>query len=128
MVSKYTMYRLSGTLDASGDLDITHEKTVRGKIDSVFIDYPAGNVEIKVVAKGIVDQDIIDLSTANTDRVIYPRVQVQNSSGTNLNNSYDNTAVTALTDRFTIFGNLQLICDSGTAAQNVKVTVVVEEY
>ena len=128
MVSKFTRLSLSGTLDASGELSVYSSKIIRGLIKAVYVDRPAGNVEVKVETDELVKQEIIDLSTANTDVVIYPRVPVQTNAGADINNSNDGTAVTKLFDDYVVFGRLRLVCEGGTATQVVKVVLVYEEY
>jgi hypothetical protein len=128
MVSKYTRLSLTGTIDATGAVDVYSDKIIRGKIKSVLVDYPAATVAVTVQTDELVSQKIVELGAANTDKVFYPRVQVCSNDGTLLNNSNDGTAVSKLWDEFVVFSRLRLVCASGTAAQVVKVVVIYEEY
>jgi hypothetical protein len=128
MVSKLTRVSLSGTVNSSGVIDVYSEGVIRGKIEAVYIDYPAGTVAVTLQTDELVSQKVLELSAANTDKVFYPRVQVCQNDGTLLNNSNDGTAVTKLWDKFTVFSRLRLVCASGTNTQVVKVVVVFEEY
>jgi hypothetical protein len=128
MVSKYTRVSLSGTISSAGAIDVYSDKIIRGKIEAVYVDYPAGTVAVTVQTDELVSQKIVELGAANTDKVYYPRVAVQSNAGADLNNSYDNTAVTKLYDNYVVFSRLRLVCASGTAGQVVKVAVVYEEY
>lgn len=128
MVSKYTRLSLSGTIDATGALSVYSDKIVRGKIEAVHIDRPAGTVAVKIETDELVKQEIVDLSAGNTDVVLYPRVQVNEADGSALNNFDDGAESTILVDNFVVFGRLRLVCASGTATQVVKVVVVYEEY
>lgn len=128
MASKYTLYKLSGTVDSSGDISETHNSIARGKVEAVYIDYPSNNVEVKVETDEIVNQDIVDLSAANTDTVIYPRAQVSDTNGAGLLNYDDGTNTTDLVERLAVFGKLTLTCSNGTTDDKVTVGVLVEEY
>jgi hypothetical protein len=128
MASKYTRVSLSGTLDKTGAADVYSDRTIRGKIESVLINYPASTVAITISTDEIVSQKIIELSADNTDRVIYPRVPLQTNAGVDINNSFDNTSLTKLVGHYVVFSRLRLVCSSGSEDEIVKVIVIVEEY
>jgi hypothetical protein len=128
MVSKYTRVTLTGTINSSGAVDVYTDKIVRGNIKAVHIDYPAATVAVKITTDELVAQDIVDLGAANTDRIIYPKTPAQTKAGVDINNSYDNAAITKLYTDFVVFSRLRLVCASGTVAQIVKVNIIYEEY
>jgi hypothetical protein len=126
MVVKLRSVNLKGTIDSTGAIDVYSDKIIRGKIEAVYIDYPANTVAVDLKTDELVSQTILDLAAANTDKVYYPRVQVCQYDGTLLNNSYDNTAVTKLWDKFVVYSRLRLVCASGTEDDEVSVMVVYE--
>ena len=128
MASKYTLYKLGGTISAAGTIEAYSNSVARGKIETVLIDRPAGNVAVKLSTEGVVSEEFVDLATGNTDVAIYPRRQVTDKANTDLNLSNDGTAVTKLVEKYAVFGRLKLECSAGTAGQSVSVGVIVEEY
>lgn len=124
MVSKLTTYTLTGTIAADGTASATTDNPVKGYIVAVEIDYPAATCTVDLDAAGTHTQKVMDLAAANTDRTVYPRVQVHDNTGTGV--TYDGT--NEIYEKFAVNGVLTLSIASGTATQVVTVRVIVEEY
>ena len=128
MTNKMIQYILTGVIDATGALVVTSDEVIRGKVHKVMIDYPAGTVAVKLESTGIVDETILDLGVANTDKVYYPIVTSSGSAGADVNIGFDDTDVTVYYEKPVVYGKLKLTCASGTATQVVKVGIIVEVY
>jgi hypothetical protein len=117
-------HTLSGT---SGNT--TTETTHQGKILAVEIDYPANTVTVDIDAVNTVgtDEKILNLAAANTDTKVYPRVQVQDNTGSDLDLSDSEGGDTKVYDYFVINGKLKLSLASGTDEQTVTVRVFLED-
>lgn len=119
------MYKIkSGEIDVSGDAS-DYSIPIRGRILSVHIDYPAHACTVDLDTDEPVSQKVLDLASASTDAVYYPRTPVCNNSGSE--NVYFEGTNKVHTD-FTVFGRVKLTVASGTATEEVKVYLLVEEY
>lgn len=125
---RITKHKITGTIDASGNIDVYSANVVRGHIVAVQIDYPAATVEVDLKTGEAVEQVILDLAAANTDRTVYPVTPLHDYTGTAIDLSDAQGGDTAQNERFCVFGRLRLVCASGTATQVVTVHVYVEEY
>ena len=114
----------SGALDVAGEATVL-SFPVRGRVRSVQIDYPANVCDVDITTDELVSQSILSLSSANTDTVLYPRTPVCNNSGAE-NVTYDGT--NKVHDCFDVFGRISLAITNGTAADEVVIHVLVEEY
>ena len=122
---KIQMYKIeSGAIDVSGDAS-EYSIPIRGRILSVQIDYPAHACTVDLDSDEAVSQKIIDLSSASTDAVYYPRTPVCNNSGSE-NVYFEGT--NKVHTEFTVFGRVKLTIASGTATEKVKAYLLVEEY
>lgn len=123
-MSNIRKYKISsGTIAADGTAS-AYSTPIRGKILAVGVDYPAGTCTVDLDSDGEASaQKILDLSAANTDKTYYPRVAVQDITGTAV--TYDGT--NEIYEPFVVYGRVKLSVASGTAGQSVSVYLVVEE-
>lgn len=117
----------SGAIDSSGDA-VAYSSTIRGRILSVGVNYPTNTCEVDLDSQGETnDQKIIDLAAANADATYYPRVALQDITGTALNLSDTEGGDVAMYGYFTVYGRIKLTIASGTEDEEVSVTIIVEE-
>lgn len=116
-------YRIeSGALDGTGAATV-FSPVISGKILSIEINYPTNTCEVDIDSQEGVGQKILDLATDNTDKVVYPRVALQDNTGTALDLSDTEGGDTAVYGEFVVHGRLKLTIGSGT--QNDEVVVFV---
>ena len=117
----------SGAIDSSGDA-VAYSATIRGRILAIGVDYDTNTCEVDLDSQGeVTDQKIINLAAANTDATYYPRILLQNNTGTNLDLSDAEGGNTAMYGHFVIYGRIKLTIASGTQNEEVSVSIVVEE-
>lgn len=115
----------SPAIDASGNA-VAYSEPIRGRILCVHVDYPANNCTVDIDTDGeFKAQKILNLATASTDAVYYPRTYCQDETGTDLLYA---AAGTKIPTEFAVHSRLKLTIASGTAAQIVSVDVIYEEY
>lgn len=118
-----TKYKISGTIDASGDA-VAYSVPIRGKILAIGIAYPAAVCTVDLDSDNeVVAQKIVDLASANTNRVVYPRTPSQDITGADV--TYDGT--NEIYEPFVVYGRIKLTVASGTQGQIVSVNLIVEE-
>jgi len=123
-MSSIRRYKInSGAIDASGNA-IAYSAPITGRILAVMIDYPAHACTVDLDTDGPISQKILDLSSASTDRVVYPRVQVHDYQGNGV--TYDGT--NEIYEPFVVAGRVKLTVAGGTANESVSVYLVVEEH
>ena len=122
------MYKIaSGAIDASGDA-VAYSVAIRGRILKIGVNYPTNTCEVDLDSQGeATDQKIIDLAAANTDATYYPRIALHDNSGSALDLCDTEGRDVAMYGYFTGYGRSKLTIASGTAAEEVSVTIVVEE-
>lgn len=127
-MSRITVKRFP-EITISGNGGTSSISFIGGEILAVLIDYPAANCTVDIDTDGeTVSQKIVDLVTANTDRVVYPRVQLHNNVGTNIDLSDAQGGNTAMYGLFVVYGGLTLTIASGTNTQIVNVAVIVRQF
>jgi len=125
-IRKYRI--LSGAIDSSGDASVTTAHAIYGKVIAVGVNYPAATCEVDLDTVGdATAQKIVNLAAANTDVVIYPRVALEDVTGTALDPSDAQGGDTALYGEFAVAGPITLTIASGTEGQSVIVDILVEE-
>ena len=117
----------SGAIDASGDA-VAYSIPVRGKILKIGVNYPTNTCTVDLDSQGeVTDQKIIDLSAANTDATYYPMIALHGNTGSALDLSDTEGGDVAMYGHFAVYGRIKLTIASGTADEEVSVTIVVEE-
>lgn len=119
-------YRLVTPAIASNTATITSE-VITGEILSVEINYPAGTCTVDLNAQEGIVQEILNLAAANTDTVVYPRVQLHDNTGTNLDLSDLEGGDTKVYGYFAVHGRLKLDIASGTNGQIVTIFINVRQ-
>lgn len=128
-MNKITAYSLTGTIAADGTITATTNNPIHGFLEAVEINYPAATCTVDLDAtSGVKGQKLMDLAASNTDIVIYPRVQLQDNTGTALDLSDAQGGDTKAYGRFPIAGLVTMSVAAGTATQSVTVRFIVEEY
>ncbi len=117
----------SGAIDGSGDAT-AYSRPITGKILSVEVDYPSNSCTVDLDSDGPVSQKVLDLSSASTDAVYYPRVAVHDNTGSAIDLSDSEGGNTAKYECFVVSGRVKLTIASGTEDDEVTVYLVVEEY
>lgn len=125
MPSKIQRVRMSGTIAAAGTAT-AYSSPICGKIIAVLVDYPAAACTVDIDTDGeLVAQKIVDLASASTDAVYYPRVNVcDNTGAATVIYGTGNEVAT----EFVVNGRLKLSIASGTATQVVTVDVLYEAF
>jgi len=125
MPSKIQRIRISSGAIAADGTATAYSSPIAGKILAIAIDYPAATCTVDIDTDGELSaQKIIDLAAANADRVVYPRTQIHDYTGTGV--EYANTY--EIYEPFVVNGRLKLSIASGTARQTVTVDVLYEAY
>jgi len=119
-------YRLVTPAIAGGTATVTSE-VIHGEIVSVEINYPANTCTVDLNTLQLVGQEILNLAAANTDRVVYPRVQLQDTTGANLDLSDLEGGDTKVYGNFVVHGRLKLDLAAGTNGDVVTILVNVRE-
>lgn len=116
-------YRIkSGAIAADGTATADSE-LITGELLSVEVNYPANTCTVDLDTLQGVGQKLMDLATASTDTVVYPRAFAQKVDGTTL--LY--TTGEEVPVEFAIHGRVRLSIASGTAGQEVTVFLNVRE-
>jgi len=119
-------YRIeSGALDGTGTAT-AYSPLINGKILSVEVNYPSNACTVDIDSQEGVSQKILDLASASTDAVVYPRVALEDNTGTALDLSDTEGGDTAVYGHFIVHGRLKLTIASGTQNDEVVVFVNVE--
>lgn len=117
-------YRISSGAIAVDGTASAYSEVIRGKLLSVHINYPAATCTVDLDEQDTVqNQKLLDLAAANTDVTVYPRKAVHDYTGTEV--TFDGT--NEIYEPFIVFGRIKLSIESGTAAQEVTVDLIVEE-
>ena len=117
----------SGAIDSSGDA-VAYSQTIRGRILSIGVDYDTNTCTVDLDSQGeVTDQKIMDLAAANTDATYYPRVALEDNTGSALDLSDTEGGNVAMYDYFNVYGRIKLTIASGTENEEVSVSIVVEE-
>lgn len=113
----------SGAIAADGTAS-AYSRPITGKLLAVYVNYPAHacTVDLNDADTGV-SQKLLDLASASTDTVKYPRKAVEDNTGTAV--TYDGT--NEIYEPFVLSGRVQLAIASGTAGEVVTVDLVVEE-
>lgn len=122
MPNKYKAITISGTVDGSGFT--AYSDVVRGKVLAVEVNYPSNSCTVDLTAEGEVDEKILDLAAASTDKVVRPRAIVQDNTETDV--TYDGS--NEIYEPYTVYGRLKLEVASGTSGDEVMVRVLLESY
>lgn len=129
MVNKLQSVTITGTIPAAGTGVIAYSDPIRGWIESVEVDYPAHACTVDIDSyASTVTQTILDLASASTDAVYYPRTPLHTYTGAAIDLSDAEGGDTAMYGRFAITGKLKLTVASGTAEETVTVKINYEEY
>ena len=89
MVSKITQVKITGTVDASGNIDVTKNRVVRGNIKKVQVIRPSNTVEVDLKTDEKVPQTILNLAAGTSNVTVYPRVLLQDNTNSDI--TYDGT-------------------------------------
>jgi hypothetical protein len=126
MPSKIQRVRISSGAIAADGTATAYSSPICGKILAVEIDYPAATCTVDIDTDGeLKAQKILDLAAANTDVVLYPRVDVCDNTG-GASPVYGTGFV--IVTEFVVNGRLKLAIASGTATQVVTVDVFYEAF
>lgn len=125
-------YRIeSGAIAADGTATAdTRDKygAIRGKLHAVSINYPSNACTVDLdELDSANNQKIVDLASSSTDTTIYPRAQLTDNTGANLDLSDGQGGDTAAYGKIAISGHVQLSIASGTQGDEVTVDLYVEE-
>lgn len=114
---------------AAGETGATaYGPPIRGRILKVGVNYNTAACTVDLDSDGETNaQKVLDLASASTDATYYPRVAVQDITGTALDLSDTEGGDTAVYEPFVVYGRLLLTLASGTATHSVTVHVTVEE-
>lgn len=105
----------------------TSETTIHGKILKVDVNYPTNTVTVDLDTVGEQKvQKIMDLAAANTDVTYYPRVALEDNTGSALDLSDTEGGDVAMYGHFVVFGKITLSLASGTAGEGVTVGITYE--
>lgn len=124
-MSQIRKYKISsGAIAADGSAS-AYSVPIRGKILAVGVNYPTNTCTVDLDSDGEASaQKIMDLAAANTDATYYPRTPVCIYTGAETVLTY--TALKVY-EPFVVYGRVKLTIASGTAAEEVKVYLIVEE-
>lgn len=107
--------KLYGTTDSSGDLTVTSEMPIHGKlyavewIDGALVDGVDAVISVTNTDSGV-DQTLLTLTNANNDAWYYPRYQVHDNAGAGV--TYDGTNE-IYNAQAVLHGYLKLVVSSG---------------
>ncbi|KKM82737.1 hypothetical protein LCGC14_1316500 [marine sediment metagenome] len=100
---------------------------INGKILKVDVNYPTNTVTVDLDTVGEQKaQKIMDLGAANTDVTYYPRVALEDNTGSALDLSDTEGGDVAMYGPFVVFGRVTLSLASGTAGEAVTVGITYE--
>lgn len=106
----------------------TSPTTIHGKILKVDVNYPTNTVTVDLDTVGERKaQKIMDLAAENSDVTYYPRVLLDDNTGSNLDPSDTNGGDNALYGEIVVFGKITLSLASGTAGDSVTVGITYED-
>ena len=115
----------SGPIAADGTATATG-RLIKGEILSVEVNYPTNTCTVDLDSQEAITQKIVDLAADNTDKVVYPRVALEDNTGTDLDLSDTEGGDTAVYGHFVVHGRLKLTIASGTEDDEVVVFVNVQ--
>ena len=116
----------SGAIAAAGTAT-AYSTLISGRIMCVHINYPANVCEVDLDTYGEnVSQKIMDVASGSRDIVYYPRVQLVDNTGANLDTSDAQGGDVKKYGEFVVNGKIKLSIAAGTAAQIVTVDVIYE--
>lgn len=117
-------YKISSSTIAADGSASAYSSPIRGRILAVGVDYPAHSCTVDLDTDGEASaQKILDLGAATTDKTFYPRVQVEDNTGTGVNYA----SGYPIYEPYVVYGRIKLTVASGTAGEKVSVYIVVEE-
>ncbi len=123
-MGKIRNFRWTATIAAGATGATAYSPPIRGRILKVGVDYNTAACTVDLDTDGETNaQKILDLSSANTDATYYPRVQVEDITGT----GKEYASGYPIYEPFVVYGRLLLTLVSGTATHSVNVHVTVEE-
>lgn len=106
----------------------TSGTTIHGKILKVDVNYPAHTVTVDLDTVGERKaQKILNLAAASADVTLYPRVALEDETGTALDLSDEQGGNTAVYGPFVVYGKITLSLASGTAGEAVTVGITYED-
>ncbi len=118
----------SGLADSSGDAVAT-SGVVKGKILAIVLDYDASsnsNTDVVITAKvGTFAQTVLTITDANTDAIFYPRIGVEDTTGTALVYSANNDVVPT---EFPVDGIITVTVDDQTENKAVTAYITMEVF
>lgn len=117
-------HTLSGTSGTT-----TTGTTHQGKLLAVEIDYPSTATEVDLDTVGAIgtEEKLMNLADSNTDTKVYPRVQVHDVTGSNLDLSDAQGGDTKVYDYFVINSKIKLSLASGADGEIVTVRLFLED-
>ena len=125
MVNKIQRIRIKSGAIAS-NVATAYSSNITGRILAVHVNYPTNNCLVDIDTDGeLKSQKMLDLSSANSDAVYYPRTYAQDETGTDLVYDTSNDKVPV---EFVVHGRLKLSITSGTNGEEVTVDVIYEAY
>ena len=127
-MSKIRKYKVSATVPTGETTASAYTSPVRGRILAVGVDYDTNTCTVDLDTDGeAAAQKILNLAASNTDVIIYPRVALEDNTGTALDLSDTEGGDTAMYGHFVVYGRLKLSLASATAGDTVSVHIIVEE-
>ena len=128
-MGKVRTVTIAHTLSGGTSGSTTTETTHTGKILAIEVDYPATatEVDLDTVSNVGPDEKIMNLADSSTDVKVYPRVQVEDVTGSALDLSDAEGGNTKVFDYFVINSKLKLSLASGTTTQTTTIRVFIEE-
>ena len=130
MPQKIRTYKLSsGVADGSGDATATSARNIRGKVMAIGLVYDAGSdagTDVTITTAGdiVAAQTLLTATDNNTSKWFYPRVPVEDATGTDV--TYDGT--NEIYEPFVISDRIVITVADQTEAKAVTVYLLVEEF
>lgn len=124
-MSKYTIFKITGTTDGSGDATADTSRVVRGRIMAVALDIDAFDATADVTIStpdGVVNQNVVNLTNNNTAATIYPKKLAVDNTGGAL------TATGNIYSEYVVFSRLRATIAQGGASKAFTIAVYVEEF
>ncbi len=123
-----TLTIASGAADSSGDAVAT-KGPAKGKILAIVLDYDASSAagtDVTITAKiGTFSQTVLNISNANTDAVFYPRIGVEDTTGTALVYTANNDVVPT---EFPVDGIVTITVADQTEGKGVTAYITMEVF
>ncbi len=119
---------ITATVAAAATTASATSEFFKGKILKIDVNYTGAAMEVDLDTVGEQKtQKILNLASGNTDTTYYPRVALEDNTGTALDLSDAQGGDTAMYGEYVVFGKVTLSLASAAAAETVTVGITFED-